>query len=197
MPFKICVKIVIVYTAVCLGCTATLADDQLIPLYEQKIKAGLVYNLLKYTEWPKISIGQMGGHTNETGQTGEKLHICLFGDDPFDGYLSPLEGRTAQQAIIAIDRITQVQQSERCSVVIIHRNQEHQLRPLLQFLQGRNVLTISDMAQFAEHGGMVELTRHNEKVGLFINKESLDRAKLRIDERMLKLAKIISGKAGA
>jgi hypothetical protein len=52
------------------------------------------------------------------------------------------------------------------------------------------------MAQFAEHGGMVELTRQNEKISLHINTESLNSARLAIDERMLKLAKIISNKKG-
>lgn len=181
---------------VCLLSMGTYAEEQPLPLYEQKIKAGLVYNLLKYTEWPKISTVLRDDNKSAENPNNTKLQICLFGDDPFDGYLSPLEGRTAQQATITIIHVTQVQQTEHCSVVIIHRNQTQHLTQLLQFLRGKNVLTISDIAQFAEQGGMVEMTRQDEKIALHINKESLDSAKLSIDARMLKLATIVSGKGG-
>jgi hypothetical protein len=165
-----------------------------LPLYEQKIKAGLVYNLLKYTEWQKIAVDE--NNKSPENPTGAKLQICIFGDDPFDGYLSPLEGRTAQQATITISHVSQVQQTAQCSAVIIHRNQAQQLNPLLQFLRGKNVLTISDIAQFAELGGMVEMTRQDEKIALHINKEALDSAKLSIDARMLKLATLVASKDG-
>ena len=178
---------------VCVLSIDAYADEQPLQLYEQKIKAGLVYNLLKYTEWPNISAAQH----DKPAENSTKLQICLLGDDPFDGYLSPLEGRTAQQATITITHITQVQQTESCNAVIIHRNQAHQLHQLLQFLRGKNVLTISDIAQFAEQGGMIEMTRQDEKIALHINKDSLDSAKLNIDARMLKLATIVSDKGGA
>jgi hypothetical protein len=190
------VKSLVVVVLGCIACLRTWADDSALPLYEQKIKAGLVYNLLKYTEWPKTTSTPTAGTQNPGNRAGETLHICVLGDDPFDGYLSPLAGRTAQQAIISIAHVTQIQQTSECKVVIVHRNQEFQLRQLLNFLQGKNILTISDMAQFAEQGGMVELTRQNEKINLHINTESLISARLAIDERMLKLAKIISSKKG-
>lgn len=180
----------------CLLAIDAHAEEQPLAMYEQKIKAGLVYNLLKYTEWSNVSNSARADNKPIENSTSTKLFICIFGDDPFDGYLSPLEGRTAQQATITITHVTQVQQTAQCHAVIIHRNQAQHLNPLLQFLRGKNVLTISDITQFAEQGGMVEMTRQDEKVALHINKESLDSAKLSIDARMLKLATIVSGKGG-
>jgi len=165
------------------------------PLYEQKIKAGLVYNLIKYTEWPNTI--SMQDSKNTDSHNTVVLKVCLFGEDPFDGYLSPLQGRTAQQATIAISHITQIQQAQDCSAVVVNRDQEQQLQPLLQFLQGKNVLTISDITHFAERGGMVELTRQDEKIALHINKNSLDSAKLGIDARMLKLATIVASQGAS
>lgn len=173
-------------------CIVCYAEEMPTPLYEQKIKAGLVYNLLKYTEWPKTSPNQLKNIENPN-----TLKICLFGDDPFNGYLSPLHGRTAQQATIAIAHVASVPDTESCKVIVIHRNQQHQLQTLLAFLQGKNILTISDIENFAELGGMVELTRQQEKIALQINKNSIDGAKLSVDARMLKLAKIVTKKGGA
>lgn len=159
------------------------AEEKTLQLYEHKIKAGLVYNLLKYTAWPKESVSQKSG----------RLQICLFGEDPFDGYLSPLKGRTAQQAPISITHIKNVEDTQGCSVVIIHRNQEKNLSALLQFLKNKNVLTISDIAQFAQRGGMVEMATENEKINLYINKNAVNHAGLNIQDPMLKLAKIVAG----
>jgi hypothetical protein len=191
---KLAAQILMSWCCLCAYIDTHVYAAEPLPLYEQKIKAGLVYNLLKYTEWQNISANENNKSAENT--TGTRLQICIFGDDPFDGYLSPLEGRTAQQATITISHVTQVQQTAQCHVVIIHRNRAQQLNPLLQFLRGKNVLTISDIAQFAELGGMVEMTRQDEKIALHINKESLEGAKLSIDPRMLKLATVVASKGG-
>lgn len=158
------------------------AQEKPLQLYEQKIKAGLVYNLLKYTAWPKESALNING----------KLEICLLGEDPFDGYLAPLEGRTAQQVPIAISHIKNISEAVQCSVVIIHRNQSQNLPELLLTLKGKNILTVSDIEQFAQQGGMVELTKEGEKISLHINKNAVTHAGLNIQDPMLRLAKIVA-----
>ena len=151
-----------------------------LQLYEQKIKAGLVYNLLKYTVWSVFS-----------GATKPTLKVCLYGDDIFDGYLAPLEGRTAQQAVIAIKHVNLVKEVGNCQAVIIHNSQAKNLTEILQFIEGKQILTISDIHQFSRLGGMVELAKEGEKVSLYINKSAVTHAGLTIDGSMLRLAKIV------
>lgn len=157
------------------------ADEKSLQLYEQKIKAGIVYNLLKYTQWPKeAAVHQQG-----------KLHICLYGADPFEGYLAPLEGRTVQQIPIAIYQYNTIAETSQCSVVIIHRSQTHALAELLPHLNSKNVLTISDIENFAHNGGMIELAKEGEKISLHVNIHVINNAKLSIQGPMLKLAKLV------
>lgn len=155
------------------------AQEKPLQLYEQKIKAGLVYNFLKYTNWP----GDLAGN----------LNVCLFGGDPFEGYLSPLEGRTAQQYKIAITQIRQVQQAADCHVVVIHRNEQGNLPDVLKFLKDKHVLTISDIDNFARQGGMVEMTKEGGKINLYINTNAVGHAGLGIADPMLQLAKLVPG----
>lgn len=179
---KMLPKTALIFLLLCAFSGAAGAQEKPVELYEQKIKAGLVYNLLKYTAWPKESALNTKG----------KLQICLLGADPFDGYLSPLEGRTAQQVPIAIDHIKNIADAVQCSVVIIHRSQAQNLPELLLTLKGKNILTVSDIEQFAQQGGMVELTKEGEKISLHINKGAVIHAGLNIQDPMLKLAKIVS-----
>lgn len=178
---KPCLIAVLVF---CASSFPARSDEQPLALYEQKIKAGLVYNLIKYTQWPEKTIG-------------EKLHLCLFGGDPFNGYLAPLEGRTAQQVTISIKRINDIPATKNCHILVIHEDQKSQLAGLLASLENENILTVSDIKAFATQGGMVELAKENEKISLHINNNSIIQNRLKIDDRMLKLARIVPGKEGA
>lgn len=161
---------------------AAFADEKSLQLYEQKIKAGIVYNLLKYTQWP----------VDSTTIKNNKLSICLYSNDPFDGYLSPLAGRTLQQLTIDINIIDSIAKITNCSVVIVHKDQLKDLSQLLNAAQQKNILTVSDAINFAQTGGMVELAKQDEKISLYINPVAISAAHLSIQEPMLKLTKVIT-----
>ena len=149
-----------------------------LQLYEETIKTGLVYNFLKYTTWPDDDKG--------------RLRACLFGGDPLKGNLQLLNGKTAQQSVIEISRINSVDETARCNLVFVNRNSQGFLPEILSFLKGKHVLTISDIEGFARQGGMVEMTMEDQHVILYINMQSVAHAGLNIQDRLQKLAKMVS-----
>jgi hypothetical protein len=157
-----------------------------LELFEEKIKAGLVYNFLKYTTWPAGIMARSNGH----------LRVCLLGEDTSDNYLYPLAGRTAQQYVITIAQVENVAQTGDCSLLFVHRSREDSLPALFRFLKGKHTLTISDIDQFAAQGGMVEFGKNNEQIDLLINKKAVDSAGLVIQSRLLKLARLVNGHNG-
>ncbi len=160
------------------------AQGDPVQLYEQKIKAGLVYNFLKSTSWPDIA--QPGTEQNI------KLKVCLFGGDPFDGYLLPMEGRTAQRHTITISQSISFNDIDGCRVLFVNRNEETALPELFEHLEGKSILTISDMEGFSEQGGMIELaTEKDRRVHIIINKKALESAGLDIQDSLMKLAQLI------
>jgi hypothetical protein len=58
-------------------------------------------------------------------------------------------------------------------------------------LKGRNILTISDMDQFAAGGGMIGMLQIQDKIQLEINLESAQQTRLKISSQLLKLARIV------
>ncbi len=167
------------------GAGRRLAQPHL-ELFEEKIKAGLVYNFLKYTTWPADIVARSNG----------RLRVCLLGGDTSDDYLFPLAGRTAQQYVIKLDRVDSIAETKDCSLLFVHRSEENSLPELFQFLKGKHTLTISDIDQFAAQGGMVELGKDDEQVNLLINKKAVDSAGLVIQSRLLKLARLVNGRNG-
>lgn len=152
-----------------------------LKLQEQKVKAGLVYNFLKYTTWPAKA------------QKNAGLRICLYGGDSFDGYLYPLRGRTAQQNVIAISEVSRSEDAAACDFVFIHAKQEKHLQHLLRALEGHHVMTASDIRDFAGKGGMIEFATDKQRIAVFINEDAISAAGLRIDSRLLKFARPFPG----
>lgn len=146
-------------------------------LHEQKIKAGLLYNLLKYSVWPP-----------EVFAKGDSFHVCLYGGDAFQSALDPLQGRTAQQRIINIKKIYNLDELSACHVVFISQSQQEKLPLILETLKNHPVLTVSDIEKFSQKGGMVEFARSENRIRLHFNQSAIDRERMYVGEQLLKLA---------
>jgi hypothetical protein len=149
-----------------------------LTLYEPKLKAGLVYNFLKYTTWPQNPEG--------------RLEVCLYGGDSFNGYLYPLKGRTAQQYVISITSISSIPETAHCDFLFINKRASNAVPQILKFLQGKHVLTASDIPSFASQGGMIEFGMENQRISVNINQKAVNQAGLHIHDRLLKLAHIVA-----
>jgi hypothetical protein len=56
------------------------------------------------------------------------------------------------------------------------------------------MLTVSDIDEFAERGGMITLNKAKNKIRLEINLDAADHSGLKVSSKLLKIAKIIKGK---
>lgn len=160
---------------------AQITTDTNIELYEQEIKSGLIYNFLKYTEWPK--------QADELSSS--KITVCIFGDDPFDGNLDPMVGRTVNQKEITILNIHTVSEVNSCHLLYLNAKESSHWQELHNSLAGKSVLTVSDLKNFAKSGGMIEFGRINNRVNVEMNLEAVLSAKLQVQDRLLKLVTVL------
>jgi hypothetical protein len=161
--------------------------QEAIQLVEQEIKAGLLYNFMKYTDWP----------TDRSQQPNAPILVCLLGGDPFAGRLQPLAGRTVNQHVIELRNLRTVDDAGMCSLVFIHADEKPQWPQLRAALMGKSMLTVSDFQGFAEAGGMIEFTRIENKIGVKIDIAAVTAAHLQVQDRLLKLANPVRGSTGA
>lgn len=149
-----------------------------VRLVEQEIKAGLLYNFLKYTQWPPE-------HANRDAV------VCLLGGDPFGGHLQPMAGRTVNQHSIEIRNLESLKDVGGCSLLYVHANQKSDWPQMQKALTGKDVLTVSDFDGFAEKGGMIEFTRNDNRIGVKINVDAVTAAHLTVENRLLRLANAV------
>ncbi len=150
-----------------------------IKLYEQEIKAGLLYNFLKYTNWPE--------------QTSSEISVCIFGPDPFDGYLRPMEGRSVNQSSIRIHNINSINELSECNMLFVSEAGKPQWPDIRKAIGGKTILTVSDIKGFAQTGGMIEFDRKDGRISVNLNQDAVNESKLSVQERLLNLVTIVKG----
>lgn len=167
-----------------LGAIAIVPSSLATEPTEYQIKSAFLYNFAKYVEWP-------GG-----GQavSGDSFTICILGTDPFGPYLnSTVEGKAMNGVRLAVRRMSRIQDVAGCQILFIGSSEENRLMPDLAVLKGRSVLTVGEMAHFAEEGGMIQFVEKESRVRFEINLGAADQAGLAISSQLLKLATTVRG----
>jgi len=152
-----------------------------LQLHEQEIKAGLLYNFLKYIEWPPATMTR----------NPSTVAVCIFGDDPFDGYLQPMAGRTVNQRDIAVRTIHDFQEADACQLLYVNTDEKDHWPQLRKSLAGKGVLTVSDFGEFANTGGMIEFGRKDDHISVSLNINAVTAVGLHVEDRLLKLVTIV------
>jgi hypothetical protein len=151
-------------------------------LSELQVKSAYVFNFIKFVEWP-----------DKTIRTGDKLRLCVTGNDELLASLSTLKGRKAGAYEIQIMHADSDTIRKTCHVLYIGDQEQRRLITILKSLGTAPVLTISDIPGFAERGGGIGLLNRNDKMLFEVNLASTRQAGLHLSGQMLNLATNIFG----
>jgi hypothetical protein len=183
-PLRLRRVVAITVAAALLTAFPRVSAGQLAPVREYEIKAGFLYNFAAFVEWPE-----------EVFKTKtEDLRLEVIGHDPFDGALDRLlAGKTINQHPVVIVYSSHLTAGPRGHVVFVSGSEFKQLPGLIAALNNTPTLTVSDIDQFAQHGGVIGLVAAAGSVRFVINTEAATRARLRLSSRLLSLATILKG----
>jgi len=153
---------------------------------EYQVKAAYVYNFGKFVTWP----------SNATPET-QSFDICILGKDPFGPVIdATVAGDSIDGKRIIVRRIAKVQEVDPCSVLFISQSEERRLAPVLADAKHLNLLTVSDIKDFAERGGMIGLVTQGDRIRFVVNRKAADEAHLQLSSELLKVAtRVIGAKA--
>jgi hypothetical protein len=160
------------------------ARAEALHLYEQEIKAGMIYNFLKYTAWPSSKVAGAA-----------PIVICLFGGDPFGGYLDNTQGRTVNQHPIQLRNISRAAEAAACHLLVVDEREKAGWPALGAALAGKGVLTVGDYAGFARAGGMIEFGRKDNRISVSLNIDAVRASQLTVEDRLLRLVTVVHGPA--
>ena len=77
---------------------------------------------------------------------------------------------------------------EHCHIVFISQSESGRIGDVLATLRGHPILTVSDIDNFAESGGMIGFVVNDNKVKVVVNTKSVVSAAMRVDAQLLEIA---------
>lgn len=156
-----------------------VAADKPNTASEYQLKAAFLFNFVKFTEWPPAAF------SNATAP----LVIGVLGDDPFGRTLDDLvNGEIINGRAIEIKRFPGGDDPNACHVLFISRSEKDRLSRLLEELKQKPVLTVSDLDQFCQQGGMINLALSaGNTVKPEINPDAARSAGVQISSKLLNL----------
>ena len=155
---------------------------------EYKIKAIYLYNFAKFTEWPM--------------DHNASIIIGIIGEDPFTGALNPAEMGKVKGREVEIKRFKSLEEIQengneeslrQCHLLFVSSSEEKDRDSILKAIDGSNVLSVAEMDGFLEAGGIIRFLIEDQKVIFELNLISLEKAKLSISSKIIRIAKRVIG----
>jgi len=150
---------------------------------EYQLKAIFLFNFLDFTEWP---------NNKRNDRT-----ICILGNNPFNDYLQELASLAKNNQKTRIKHVAIISNANDCHILFISRSETNHLNQILETLDNKPLLTVSDIRSFALKSGMIELSRKSKKTKLIINLNSVNKAGIKLNSNLIDLAQVVDGKQKA
>lgn len=153
------------------------------PSREYNIKAVFLYNFTQFIEWPSSAFNNAAA----------PFIIGIYGDDPFESYIDEtVAGEKVNGRAIIVRRYDDIKEVRGCHILYVSVKEALRVKEILSALPNKNMLTVSDIPNFARSGGMVHFLNQSNKIRLQINSSAAKAADLNISSKLLRVAEIVN-----
>lgn len=145
---------------------------------EYEVKAAFILNFVRFVEWPDDAFGD-----------GGSLVVGIVGDDPFRGALDQLSGNTVDGRRLVVRQLRSTDNLRACQILFVSSSERNRLGKIMESVRGASVLTIGEVPQFNQVGGVIRFIVQDNKVRFEINTTAAVQARLRISSKLQALSK--------
>ncbi len=149
---------------------------------DSQFKADFIIKLISYTEWPAGAAAGADG----------SVVVAVVGESPLTPMLKDLAAKKSAEGKKVTVRTISIDDSiAGFQIVFFPSEDKAELAKFLKKVDGNPILTVSDCANFARHGVMVNFVKEEGKVKFEVNTMVVSGNGLKISSQLLKLAKVI------
>ena len=153
------------------------------PSREYQLKAVFLFNFTQFVDWP----------ANNFENPGSPIVIGVIGDNPFGAYLAQtVSGEKINGHPLAVQYYKNEEEIKSCHILFVNVTETKKQEQVLEEVQGKNILTVSDHPDFLKEGGMIRFVTNNNKIKLQINMDACKESKMILSSKLLRLAEIIN-----
>lgn len=160
-----------------IGCASGATGARAQSFSEPMVKAGFLYNFIKFAQWPQLRDGDRS-----------PVVICTPGLQPLDGQYQALHGRSVGARTIEVRAQVPAGDWRQCQMVYFTEADTGRLVTSLRSLGDTPVLTVGDTPDFVKSGGMIGLRLDDNRVRFDVNLGAAQRAGITLSSQMTKLA---------
>ncbi|HYJ41938.1 MAG TPA: YfiR family protein [Steroidobacteraceae bacterium] len=165
-------------------CSAALSAP---PVAEYQVKAAYLFNFGQFVEWPLQAYDSPGA----------PFVIGVVGDDPFGKILDDvIAGESLGGHPLVVRRFKNPEDISACNILFIGRSETARLEETLKVLQGRSVLTVTDIAGAEHRGAVIALVNENNRIRMRINVATAKANNLVISSKLLRPADVVGKEGG-
>lgn len=155
---------------------------------EYRSKAHFLATFPSFVEWPQVAFPS----------SEAPFLICVRGDFSFGTSLAELaRGASPHGKRVEVRWVHNDRDLRNCHIAFISRSESKRYTKLLQVLDGAGVLTVGETADFLERGGVISFSFEGEALQFEVNLVAADGAHLKINSRLLTLARRVVNRSGA
>jgi hypothetical protein len=152
-------------------------EPQSEPAY--KIKAALVFNFVKFVEWPAEAFAD---------KTSPWVIGVLGQKNPFDNYLQQaFRGKKLNERPLQVKPCNSVTEATNCHILFICSSEKERLPEIFDGLRDTHVLTLGETEDFIKTGGMIRFVTQ-DKIRFEINDDAAKKVGLKISSKLLSYA---------
>jgi hypothetical protein len=144
---------------------------------QYEVEAAYLFNFGKFVAWPPVA------------PADSPFLICILGQDPFGPVLDhTIAGETVKGKPVQDKRIARPQDATGCSILYISSSESGRLSKILSVIQGAPVLTVSDIPDFVQQGGMIQFVLRDGRVRFEVNLAPAQSNGFSMSSELLKVA---------
>jgi len=143
---------------------------------QDKIEAAFLYNFFNYITWPG----------DKKINTDNPAIICLDKDSSLHEALDYIRVQKANDLPIKIEDVDLSHIPDECHIAFIDNPKA--VSGLVHSVKSTGILLVSNLPEFLDHGGMIELTRDKERLMLHINNTMMMKDGLQASSKLLAIA---------
>jgi hypothetical protein len=167
---------------------ANVSAQQPRPL-DLEVKAVYLLNFGRFARWPSPDVAI----------APKTFSLCVLGRDPFGTTLdSVVRGETIGGKLVVARRLARPEDAVGCDVLFISAPAGSRIKSILEKIDRAATLTVSDIPDFVEQGGMIQFVPDGARIRFAVNVAATERVGLMLSSELLRVAVAIKtdGKPG-
>lgn len=151
------------------------------PQLEYRVKAGFLFNFLKFTEWPAVNL-----------PAGQPFRIGVLASPAVHALIAEqLKDKTVGGRAVEVVDLPADAADISCHLLFLPRSSEVPLAQLTDRLGSTSILLVGETEGFAAAGGMIGFVIRGDNVRFQVNLRATQRAGLRLSARLANLAELV------